>query len=141
MALIHGSQGLIYFVHQFKPTFREAALLDDPETLAAVTALNRQIHELAPVLNSPAIADAATVDSSSDKASIAWMVKLKGEPAVAVGVPLRTAPFSVRPGGKAPLNSEKPNPEPLPPLPAMATSTRPSTCPSSGPWSSPPRRP
>jgi len=53
MSLIHGSQGLIYFVHQFAPKFREAALLDDPEMLAAVTALNKQITSLAPVLHSP----------------------------------------------------------------------------------------
>ena len=53
MALVHGSRGLIYFVHQFKPKFNEHALLDDPEMLAAVTAVNRQIRELAPVLNSP----------------------------------------------------------------------------------------
>ena len=31
MSLIHGSRGLVYFVHQFKPRFVEAALLDDPE--------------------------------------------------------------------------------------------------------------
>ena len=53
MSLIQGTRGLIYFVHQFKPTFREAALLDDPEMLAAVTALNQQITGLAPVLNTP----------------------------------------------------------------------------------------
>jgi hypothetical protein len=70
MSLIHGSQGLIYFVHQFKPTFKEAALLDDPEMLKAVTAINRQIHELAPVLNSPMIADAVTVTSSTPVASM-----------------------------------------------------------------------
>ncbi len=52
MSLIRGSRGLIYFVHQFKPDFKEAALLSDPETLAAVTAINQQIKELAPVLNS-----------------------------------------------------------------------------------------
>ncbi len=40
MALIHGSRGLIYFVHQVKPSFREAARLDDAEMLAAVTKLN-----------------------------------------------------------------------------------------------------
>ena len=38
---IHGSRGLIYFVHQFKPNFNEHALLDDPEMLAAVTAMNQ----------------------------------------------------------------------------------------------------
>jgi hypothetical protein len=58
MSLINGSRGLIYFVHQFKPTFQEAGLLEDPEMLAAVTAINRQIHSLAPVLNSPSQAPA-----------------------------------------------------------------------------------
>ena len=65
MALIHGSRGLIYFVHQFKPTFNEAALLDDPEMLAGVTAINRQIHELAPVLNSPTLTNGVAVKSSA----------------------------------------------------------------------------
>jgi hypothetical protein len=75
MALIHGSRGLIYFVHQFKPAFNEAALLDDPEMLAGVTALNRQIHELAPFLNSPTVTDGGNVESSNPEAPIAFMVK------------------------------------------------------------------
>ena len=75
MALIHGSQGLIYFVHQFKPRFREAALLDDPEMLAAVTALNRQITRLAPVLNSPTLQNVATVCSSNPEIPVAVMAK------------------------------------------------------------------
>jgi hypothetical protein len=53
MSLIHGSAGLIYFVHEWVPSFNESALLDDPAMIAAVTALNRQILELAPVLNQP----------------------------------------------------------------------------------------
>jgi len=65
MSLIHGSRGLIYFVHQFKPKFIEAGLLADPEMTLAVTALNKQIQELAPVLNSPTLKDAATVKSSA----------------------------------------------------------------------------
>ena len=75
MSLIHGSRGLIYFVHQFKPTFREAALLDDPDMLAAVTALNRQITELAPVLNSATIRDIAIVKSDNAEVPIALMLK------------------------------------------------------------------
>ena len=75
MSLIHGSRGLIYFVHQFKPTFREAALLDDPDMVAAVTALNRQITELAPVLKSVTIRDAATVQSENAEVPVALMVK------------------------------------------------------------------
>ena len=62
-------------MHQFKPTFREAALLDDPEMLAAVTALNRQITELAPVLNGPTIRDAGTVQSDNPEVPVALMAK------------------------------------------------------------------
>jgi len=54
MSLIHGSRGLIYFVHQFEPRFVEAALLQDAEMLAAVTEINRQVRELAPVINAGA---------------------------------------------------------------------------------------
>jgi len=53
MSLIFGSQGIIYFCHQFKPNFVEAALLADQEMAEAVGKINRQIHELAPVLRSP----------------------------------------------------------------------------------------
>ena len=77
MSLIHGSRGLIYFVHQFQPTFKEAALLDDPEMLAGVTALNRQIHALAAVLNSPTV-DAVIVTSSAQEVPIACMAKRHG---------------------------------------------------------------
>ena len=75
MSLIHGSRGLIYFVHQFKPKFIEAGLLAEPEMFAAVTALNRQITQLAPVLNSLTIPKAATVQSENQAAPIAVMGK------------------------------------------------------------------
>jgi hypothetical protein len=75
MALIGGARGLIYFVHQFKPVFREAALLDDPEMMASVTEINRQIRELAPVLNSPTVAGRLTVASTNAGARMATMVK------------------------------------------------------------------
>ena len=78
MALIHGSRGLVYFVHQFKPNFKEAALLDDPEMLAAVTAMNQRIHALAPALNSPSLPEEVAVQASSEDASIASMVKRQG---------------------------------------------------------------
>src|SRR5262245_21018950 len=64
MALVRGSRGLIYFVHQFRPTFIEAGLLADPEMTAAVGAINKQIRDLAPVLNSPTVPDGVTVASS-----------------------------------------------------------------------------
>ena len=75
MSLINGSRGLIYFSHEFKPAFKEAGLLADPEMLAAVTAINQQIHALAPVLNSENLKNRAIVKSSDADASIASMVK------------------------------------------------------------------
>ena len=75
MSLIHGSRGLIYFVHQFKPNFREAALLDDPEMLEGVTTLNNQITKLAPVLNCPPVIDAVTVRSANTSVPIAVTVR------------------------------------------------------------------
>jgi hypothetical protein len=71
IALVHGSRGIIYFVHEWKPRFNEHALLDDPEMLAAVTEINREIRELAPVLNGPAAADTASAQSSSAEVPIA----------------------------------------------------------------------
>lgn len=75
MALIHGARGIVYFVHQFEPRFVEAALLADPEMLAAITELNQQIIDLAPVLNSPTLTNAITVTSANPAAPIASMVK------------------------------------------------------------------
>ena len=92
MALIHGSRGLIYFVHQFKPTFKEAALLDDPDLLPAVTAINRQIRELAPVLNSASIPDGVTVTTAGEDASIAWVLKQRGDSAYLFAVNMRNHP-------------------------------------------------
>ena len=75
MSLIRGSRGLIYFVHQFKPTFIESGLLADPEMLAAVTAINRQIQELAPILNTSTASGSVTVESASADVPVEAMVK------------------------------------------------------------------
>jgi hypothetical protein len=75
MSLIAGSKGIIYFVHEFKPKFNEHALLDDAEMLAGVTAVNKQIQELAPVLNNPTLKDQATVTTAPAEVPVALMVK------------------------------------------------------------------
>ncbi len=95
MALIRGSRGLIYFVHQFKPNFREAALLDDPEMLAAVTALNQQIIRLAPVLNSPEQAGLASARSSKEAIPIAYTTRESSGTTWIFAVPLREGEASV----------------------------------------------
>ena len=75
MSIIHGSMGLIYFVHEWKPRFNESALLSDPQMLSAVTAINRQIIRLAPVLNSPTLAKAVSVLSENAGVPVAIMAK------------------------------------------------------------------
>lgn len=64
MALTAGSQGIGYWVHEFKPSFREDGIFNHPEIVAAVKAINEQIISLAPVLNSPTVANAVQVTSA-----------------------------------------------------------------------------
>ncbi len=75
MSLIHGSMGITYFVHTWKPKFDERALLHDAVNLAAVTGINKRIRQLASVLNSPTIEDGAVVVSSNVDCPVAVMVK------------------------------------------------------------------
>jgi hypothetical protein len=75
MSLVRGSRGIIYFVHQFEPQFKEASLLDDLELLPAVTQINQQIRELAPVLNSPTVEGEVKVTSSDQSVPVAAMCK------------------------------------------------------------------
>ena len=93
MALVHGSRGLIYFVHEFQPKFNEHALLDDPEMLAEVTRINRQIRELAPILNAPTLEPtAASVRSSSPQVPIDLMAKRHGDATYVFAVGMRNGP-------------------------------------------------
>jgi len=78
MSIIHGSMGIIYFVHQFKPVFIEAGLLADKEMSQAIKNINKQILELAPILNSPTLyrKDAVSVKNETLISPIALMVKM-----------------------------------------------------------------
>ncbi len=91
MSIVHGSRGLIYFVHQFKPRFIEAALLADAEMLAAVTKINARIRELAPVINAapPAAGAEATVTSSARHVPIATMTRRHGAATYVFAVSMR----------------------------------------------------
>lgn len=92
MSLIHGSQGLIYFVHQFKPAFREAALLDDPEMLKGVTAINAEITSLAPVLNDPVPALQMEVKSENADVPVDALAKNHGGSIYVFAVGMRDGP-------------------------------------------------
>lgn len=78
MSIVHGSMGLIYFVHEWQPKFDESALLTDSTMYEAVSRVNHRIAELAPVLNSPTVADGARAEPANAEVPIATMVKKHG---------------------------------------------------------------
>jgi hypothetical protein len=93
MSLIHGSRGIIYFVHVFQPKSNPAGLLADAEMSAGVGEINKQIIELAPALNSLTVKDGATVESSLGKdAPIDLMVKKEGGATYVFAAAMRDAP-------------------------------------------------
>jgi hypothetical protein len=92
MSIIHGSMGLIYFVHEWQPKFNEAALLSDPAMLEAVTAINKQIIGLAPVLNSPNVEGMVGVLSDNDAVPIATMAKTYSDMTYILAVNMRGEP-------------------------------------------------
>ncbi|HEV2472994.1 MAG TPA: hypothetical protein VGS41_10035, partial [Chthonomonadales bacterium] len=104
MSIVHGSRGLIYFVHQFKPNFDEHALLDDPAMLAAVTGINRQISALAPVINSP---DVQTMRFAQGQPAIDAVVKRWRRATYLFAVAMRNRPASAhfQIGGIAPVEA------------------------------------
>jgi len=75
MSIIHGSRGIIYFVHQFKPRFIEAAIFEDHEMMRELTQLNGLIKGLAVVLNSPDTNDIKKLTAASPDAPVAAITK------------------------------------------------------------------
>jgi hypothetical protein len=75
MALIHGASGITYFVHEWKPSFREDGVFRYPDTVEEIRRINTQIRSLAPVLNSATVPMGVRVDAPVE---IATMVKRYG---------------------------------------------------------------
>ena len=78
-SIIHGSQGITYFIHGKTATsnFDHKALLrpENAPHLAGVTAINQEIQSLAPVINSETLVNAATVGLSNPNMLVDFMVK------------------------------------------------------------------
>jgi hypothetical protein len=64
MAIISGARGIVYFVHEFSPIFREDAIFRHPDVVSEVTKQNGLIRSLATVLNSPDVGGAIDVQST-----------------------------------------------------------------------------
>ncbi len=105
MALIHGARGLIYFAHEFNPSFIEAGLLADDEMARAVATINRQVRELAPVLNGPDVAGVTSVTSSNERVPIDFMIRRHAGTTYLFAVAMRegetTAKFTIPGPGEA----------------------------------------
>lgn len=99
MSLIHGSQGFIYFVHQFKPVFREDGIFNYPALVSAVSNINFQVKSLAPVLNSANVSNVVQVSSSAPNVPVDFMVKQAGGATYVFAAAMRststTATFSL----------------------------------------------
>ncbi len=78
LALIHGAGGIGYFCHSWNPSFDEAGPLHDPAMLAGLTAINRQVRELAPALNSPLALAGVSVASADAAVPVAVLAKRVG---------------------------------------------------------------
>jgi hypothetical protein len=75
MAIIHGARGLVYFVDEFSPAFREDAIFRHPEVVRQVAQENQLIKSLASVLNSPTLSGTIAVQSSEPIDILAKRVK------------------------------------------------------------------
>ncbi len=75
MSLIHGAAGIQYFCHRMTP-LNETDCLDDAETAAALSRINREIIELAPALNSQSYA--LDAESSNDAVPVRAVLKQLG---------------------------------------------------------------
>jgi hypothetical protein len=78
LSLIHGANGIGYFVDVFSPSFREDGIFASPAMVQAVGTLNGQIQKLAPQLNSASIPRVVSITSSNPTAPIDYMVKTDG---------------------------------------------------------------
>jgi hypothetical protein len=100
MSLIHGAAGIQYFCHRFMPTFDETDCIDDAPTAAALTAVNGQVHDLAPVLNTASVANGVQAASSSADIPVDVMLKRHDRATYLFAVEMRagatTATFTLR---------------------------------------------
>ncbi|HEY8750605.1 MAG TPA: hypothetical protein VIM11_21655 [Tepidisphaeraceae bacterium] len=95
MAITSGASGIIYFCHQFKPKFVEAALLADADLTAGVKEIDAGIMRLAPVLNLPTVAGVIQARPSDPNIPINTLCKRQGDATYIFAVAMRNQPVEV----------------------------------------------
>jgi len=78
LAIACGASGLVWFCHEFEPQFVEAGLLRHTDVAAMVRTLAAELRALAPVLNSPVLADRVTITSDAPADAFALRVHEHG---------------------------------------------------------------
>jgi hypothetical protein len=89
MALIHGATGIVYFVHEFAPEFREDAIFRYPDVVEEVARTNRLIKALSLVLKSASVPGIVSVSSQTP---IATMVKVYENTTYIFAVAMQNSP-------------------------------------------------
>ncbi len=111
LALIHGASGIGYFCHSWNPRFDEAGPLHDPPVLAALTAINQQVHALAPALNSTIALAGASVAAQDPQIPIALLARRVGQDGYLFAGSMRpgdtTATFTVPNGSSVEVIGEE----------------------------------
>jgi hypothetical protein len=79
MALVHGAAGIQYYCHHFTEPLNETDCLDDAPTERTLTAINRLIRELAPVLNRPSVINGVAVRVSGVGNRVDVMLKRQAD--------------------------------------------------------------
>ena len=96
MSIVHGSRGILYFAHEWQPSFREAGLLHYPEMRAGVAAINREVTALAPAIHAPADPGAVRAQASDPELPIDTLVTHASDATYVFAVAMRDRPSLAR---------------------------------------------
>lgn len=91
ISLVHGSRGIVWFVHQFVPEVDTTALLKDRAMVQMVKRVNAEIASLAPVLNGPD-EPGFTLESAARDVPVALLAKRQGDDVWVFAVGMRNKP-------------------------------------------------
>jgi hypothetical protein len=91
MSIMHRAAGIEYYCHQQRPTVVETDCLDDAATAAALRQINRELTELAPVLDTLPVANGVTVSSSDPSVPVDTLLKRFGGATYLFAVGMRSA--------------------------------------------------
>lgn len=90
IALVHGSRGIVWFVHQFQPELDTTALFKDRAMMEMVQRVNAEVTAFAPALNGPDLTG-VSVESASAEVPVALLAKRDGDDLLVFSVGLRNA--------------------------------------------------